>query len=223
VSNKWCLAHRGNTQWGGQVLGEVILFQNANSEARRNAITAMLCNKWRAQNVDLVSSWTLGSVTVANDASLTVGGSKGFAYTATTLGGLGSIASGPNILGVGNFFAGTDGVAGTLTVDADVALADGVNFDIYVDAEGHVSNIEMTGKLTVGGAVLAKVHVPDDVRLAHGNYDVLTAAEITASGPVSLTLDSSEIKKAGARLVYDSSRNAIFLMVYPKALTIFVR
>jgi len=162
-------------------------------------------------------------VTVANNASLTVGGSKGFAYTATTLGGLGSIASGPEILGVTNVLVGAEGEAGTLTIASDVTLADTTHFDIYVGGEGNVSKAEMTGKLTVGGAVSAKVHVPDGVRLAYGDYDVLTATEIATDGPVSLTLDSSDIVKACARLVYDAANNAIVLKVYPKALMIFIR
>ena len=222
VTQKWSLAQRQGYQWGGQVLGEVIMFQNANSEARRNAITAMLCNKWRAQG-EPASVWTLGSVTVADGATLNVGGSKGFAYTAGTLGGLGVITSGPEILGVENVFVGADGTAGTLTVAADVTLANTTHFDIYVDGEGNVSRVAMTGKLTVGGAVSAKLHVPEGVRVAFGEYDVLTASEITASGPVSLSLDDSELMKAAARLVYDSSRNAIVLKVYPKGLMIFVR
>lgn len=225
VSNKWALAHRASNQWGGQILGEVILFEHANTAERRNAITAMLRNKWRDEQSQsaLESSWTLGSVTVANGSSLTVAGADGFAYTATTLGGLGSITSGPEILGVENVFAGAEGVAGTLSVAADVTLADTAHFDIYVDEEGHVSKVEMTGKLTVGGAVSAKVHVPAGVRLAFGDYDVLTASEIAAGGPVALSLDTSELARAAARLSYDVARNTIVLKVYPKALMIFVR
>ena len=76
---------------------------------------------------------------------------------------------------------------------------------------------------TVGSAVSAKVHVPAGVRLAIGDYDVLTATQISLSGPVSLSLDASELTKASARLAYDSSRNAIVLRVYPRALQIIVR
>ena len=225
VSARWSLTRRGSNQWGGQVLGEVILFQTANTEARRNAITAMLCNKWRAQNIDipLESAWTFGALTVAEGSSLTVAGADGFAYTAETLGGLGTINSSCPILGVTNVVLGAEGAAGTLTVAANVSLANTTHFDIYVDGEGHVSKIEMTGKLTVGGTVSGKLHVPERVRLAFGDYDVLTASEIAASGPVSLSLDASELTKAAARLVYDASRNAIVLRVYPKALMIFVR
>ena len=224
VSNRWGLAHRQSNQWGGQILGEVILFEHANTEERRNTITAMLCNKWRAQNIDipLVSAWTFGSVTVGNGSSLTVGCVDGFAYTAETLGGLGTINSSCPILGVTNVVLGAEGVAGTLTVAADVSLANNAHFDIYVDGEGNVSNVEMTGKLTVGGAISAKVHVPAGVRLAFRDYDVLTATEgIATSGPVSLSLDASELTKASARLV--RVNNSIVLRVYPKALMIFVR
>ena len=108
-------------------------------------------------------------------------------------------------------------------VAADVTLANNAHFDIYVDGEGHVSKVEMTGKLTVGGAVSGKVHVPEGVRLAFGDYDVLTATEIALSGPVSLSLDASELEKGAARLVYDAKRDAFVLKVYPKALMIFVR
>ena len=222
VTQKWSLAQRQGYQWGGQVLGEVIMFQNANTPARRNAITAMLCNKWRAQG-EPASVWTLGSVTVAEGSSLTVGGSKGFAYTAGTFGGLGTITSGPDILGVTNVIVGAEETAGTLTVTSAVTLADGAHFDIYVDGEGHVSQVEMTGKLTVGGAVSAKVHVPEGVRLAFGEYDVLTATEIDADSLMSLSLDASEITNAAARLAYDAERNAIVLKVYPKGMMIFIR
>ena len=55
------------------------------------------------------------------------------------------------------------------------------------------------------------------------DYDVLTATQIALSGPVSLSLDASELTKAAARLSYDAERNAIVLRVYPRALTIVVR
>ena len=229
VSNKWCLAHRSNTQWGGQVLGEVIMFQNANSEARRNAITAMLCNKWRAQDVDLVSSWTLGSVTVANDASLTVGGAKGFAYTAGTLGGLGTITSGPAILGVTNVLIGAEETSGypdsALSLTADVTLANDAHIDVYADAEGHISKVEMTGKLTVGGSGTATLHVPDGVEIPYGDHAIVTATSIDVTNPnASWTLDlDGELAKGGAKLVFDPINSKIDIRVYPRGFIVIMR
>ena len=177
---QWALARRMNSQWGGQVLGEVILFQTANTAERRNAITAMLLNKWRGQasQTPLTSSWTLGSVSVANGSSLTVTSSEGFAYTATSLGGNGTVTSVCPILGVQSLAAGSPNVGGTLAVSSDVTVADNAVFDVYIGADGSVGSIAVTGKLTVGGSATVRVHIPEGVRPAFGVYDILTATQI---------------------------------------------
>jgi len=225
VSARWSLTRRGITQWGGQVLGEVILFQTANTEARRNAITAMLCNKWRAQNIDipLESAWAFGALTVAEGSSLTVAGADGFAYTAETLGGLGTINSSCPILGVTNVVLGAEGAAGTLSVAADVTLAAGAFVDVYVDSKGNVSKVAMTGKLTVGGAATVRLHVPDGIKLPYGDYDIMTATSIAADGFNWSVDDTDGAHRGVARARLDSARNAIVLKVYPNSLMIIVR
>ena len=215
VSNKWCLAHRGFNQWGGQVLGEVILFREANTVERRNAITAMLCNTWRAQGMPISSSWTLGSVSVANDASLTVNASDGFAYTATSLGGNGSISSACPILGVQNLAVGSEGVAGTLAVAADVTLEDNAVLDVYIDEEGHVGTVAMTGKLTVGGAATVRVHIPEGVRPEFGEYDLITATQITGySGDWTAQVVEGSLRGT-VSIGYDAQNNKIRLNIRP--------
>ena len=226
VTQKWSLAQRQGYQWGGQVLGEVIMFQNANSEARRNAITAMLCNKWRAQGEPIVSSWTLGSVTVADGATLNVGGSKGFAYTAGTLGGLGTITSGPEILGVTNVLIGAEGTSGdpALSLAADVTLANNAHIDVYASTGG-VSSVAMTGKLTVGGSGSVTLHVPDGANIPYGDYTVVTATSIAvANQNASWTLDlDGELAKGGAKLVFDPLNSKIDIKVYPRGFIVIMR
>ena len=216
VSNKWCLAHRGNTQWGGQVLGEVILFQTTNTVERRNAITSMLLNKWRGQEsqTPLTSSWTLGSLSVANGSSLTVNAVEGFAYTATNLLGNGSIFSACPILGVQRLAAGTAGVGGTLSVAADVTLADNAVLDVYVGEDGNVGKVAITGTLTVGGSGTVVVHVPEGVMPDFGSYDIVTATQF-AGVLGNWTLDASAITRGSVSLGYDAQRGAILLNIRP--------
>ena len=224
VSNKWALARRGSNQWGGQVLGEVILFQTANTAERRNAITAMLCNKWRGQESQdpLTSSWTLGSVSVANGASLAVNAVEGFAYTATSLGGNGSISSVCPILGVEHVAAGSPNVGGTLAVTADVTLADNAVLDVYIGEDGNVGKVAIAGTLTIGGAGTVVVHVPEGVTPEFGSYDIVTATNF--DGDLNgWTLDSSAIPRGSASLSYDAQRGAILLNIRPTGTIVFFR
>ena len=224
VTQKWSLAQRQGYQWGGQVLGEVIMFQNANSEARRNAITTMLCNKWRAQGMPVASSWTLGSVTVAEGATLNVGGSKGFAYTATTLSGLGTITSGPEILGVAHIAAGSADAVGTLSVAADVTTAADAVMDVYFDGDGQPGKVEITGKLTLGGSGSVVLHVPDGVRVEYGEYEIATATSIAVADPsASLTLDASALARGLAKVHVDLETGKVLLRFQPAGMTIIIR
>ena len=223
---QWALARRMSAQWGGQVLGEVIMFQNANTVERRNAITAMLLNKWRGQQSEepLTSSWTLGSVTVANGSSLTVGGADGFAYTATTLGGLGTITSGPKILGVANVVVGAEGTAGTLTLASDVTLASGAFIDVYADDEGHISNVAMTGKLTIGGSGTVRLHVPEGAEIAYGEYTIAAASSIAISDPTaSWTLVADGLQRGKAKVEVDLVGGRVVVRVFPTGLSLIFR
>lgn len=223
---QWALARRMSAQWGGQVLGEVIMFQNANTVERRNAITAMLLNKWRGQQSEepLTSSWTLGSVTVANGSSLTVGGADGFAYTATTLGGLGTITSGPEILGVANVVVGAEGTAGTLTLASDVTLASGAFIDVYADGEGHISNVAMTGKLTIGGSGTVRLHIPEGAEIAYGEYTIAAASSIAISDPTaSWTLVADGLQRGKAKVEVDLVGGRVVVRVFPTGLSLILR
>ena len=225
VSNQWALARRHSNQWGGQVLGEVILFQTANTEARRNAITSMLLNKWRGQQsqTPLTSSWTLGSVAVANGCSLAVNADEGFAYTATSLGGAGSITSTCPILDVEHVAAGTAGEAGTLTVTSDVTIADNAVLDVYIGADGSVGSVAITGTLTVGGSGTVRVHIPDGVRPSLGAYDIVTATQF-AGTPGHWTAEIIEGSIHGTVSVgYDAANGIIRLNINPNGTVIFMK
>ena len=224
VSNKWGLARRGSNQWGGQVLGEVILFQTTNTVERRNAITSMLLNKWRGQEsqTPLTSSWTLGSLSVANGSSLTVNAVEGFAYTATSLGGNGTITSVCPILGVEHVAVGSEGVAGTLSVAADVTLEDGAVLDVYIDKEGHVGSVAMTGKLTVGGSATVLVHIPEGVKPDFGEFDLISATQITGSSgnwTAQVAGWTAQVVEGSIRgtvsVGYDAANNKIRLNIRP--------
>ncbi len=217
VANAWALARRHSNQWGGQVLGEVILFEHANAAERRNAITSMLLNKWRGQQSQepLTSSWTLGSVSVANGSTLAVGGADGFAYTATSLGGTGYISSGPAILGVEHVAVGSEGVAGTLSVAAHVTLEDDAVLDVYIDGEGHVGTVAMTGTLTVGGAATVRVHIPEGVRPDFGEFNLISATQITGySGGWTAQVVEGNLRGT-VSIGYDAENSKIRLNIRP--------
>ena len=219
VSNKWALARRHSNQWGGQVLGEVILFEHANSVERRNAITSMLLNKWRGQqqeeNLPLTSSWTLGSLSVANGSTLTVTAPVGFAYTATGLGGNGTITSACPILGVEHVDVGSEGVGGTLAVAADVTIADNAVLDVYIGEDGSVGKVAMTGKLTVGGSATVRVHIPEGVKPDFGEFDLIAATQITGySGGWTARVVEGELRGT-VSIGYDAEGSRIRLNIHP--------
>ena len=222
VTARWTLARRGQNQLGGQVLGEVILFQTANTAERRNAITSMLLNKWRGQQsqTPLTSSWTLGSLSVANGSSLAVNAVEGFAYTATSLGGAGTISSACPILGVEHVAAGTAGTGGTLAVTSDVTITDNAVLDVYIGEDGSVGTVAITGTLTIGGSGTVRVHVPEGVRPAFGVYDIVTATEF-AGTPGVWTAEVAEGSLHGTVTVgYDAASGKIRLNINPNGMVI---
>ncbi len=223
ISKDWALAKRMSSQWGGQVLGEVILFNEANTEARRNAITAMLCNKWRAEGTPVVPSWTFGSLAVSEGSSLTVGGSKGFAYTATTISGLGSIASGPDLVGVENVVLGSEGKTGTLSFAGDVTIATNAHVDVYVDADARVSNMAVTGRLAFGGPCAVSLHLPAGVRVPVGEYPLFTATKGIEGFAVRWTVAKPAGFKDSAKIVYDAEGKSVLLRIYLDGLSVMIR
>ena len=222
VTARWTLARRGQNQVGGQVLGEVILFQTKNTVERRNAITSMLLNKWRGQQsqTPLTSSWTLGSLSVANGSSLAVNAVAGFAYTATNLVGAGSITSACPILGVEHVAAGTAGTGGTLAVTSDVTIADDAVLDVYIGEDGSVGSVSVTGTLTVGGSGTVRVHIPEGVRPAFGVYDIVTATAFAGTPGVWTAEVADGTLRGTVTVGYDAASGKIRLNINPNGMVI---
>jgi len=159
---------------GGQRLAELLIYNRAISDSERLTVEAYLNWKWfgRKTSNSLFmppAGAAADTVRVAAGASLELGG---FTQNTRALVGSGTVSGGN--LSVTGLVDLSDPDAGTLTLNGDLTLADGVTVQVNPGR-----TVDVNGKLTIGGSGL--IEWPD-APLAVGNtalftYDTLAGAD----------------------------------------------
>ena len=215
----------GGNSGGGCKIAEVILYTRFLTEQERLDTERYLMQKWNcgthpADAAPSVTTLTFNNGTPAvidTDVNMTIG----------TVTGSGSVTKkGTGTATVGSFAQSVSALAlegGSLAVSSGTTIADGAVLDVYIDADGNVvGTASVEGTLTVAGGGTLRVHAPEGVSLAYGDYPIVTATSVAFTNPLAWTVDFPGLKGA-ARVSYNADLGALVLRVYPKALVIFIR
>ena len=193
---------------GGQRLAELLIFNRSISDDERLAVEAYLGWKWFGRSTTNLLYMPLtgasaNTVRVAAGATLELGG---FTQNTRTLVGGGTVSGGN--LSVSSLVDLSDPDAGTLAVNGDLTLADGVTVRVSV---GHT--VDVNGTLTIGGAGL--IAWPDAApavgRTTLFTYDAILGADNLRRW---LSADLQYASRFNMRVYAEGG--AVYVLVRPK-------
>ena len=216
----------GGNSAGGCKIAEVILYTRVLTEQERLDTERYLMAKWNCETHPADKAPTVGTMTFNNGTQAVI--DTDFNMTIGTVAGSGAVVKrGSGTATVGAFAQDVSALSlegGSLAVESNMTLADGAALDVYFDESTNVvGTAAIAGTLTVGGSATVRLHVPEGVELGYGEYEIMTATSVAASGAHWSVDDAGGAHKGVARVGFDSSRNAIILNVGHSGLMIFIR
>jgi len=216
----------GGNSAGGCKIAEIILYTRFLTEQERLDTERYLMAKWNCGTHPADKAPTVGTMTFNNGTQAVI--DTDFDMTIGTVAGSGTVVKrGTGTATVGTFAQNVSSLSlegGSLAVGSDMTLADGAALDVYFDESTNVvGTAAITGTLTVGSSATVRLHVPEGVQLGFGEYDIMTATSVSASGARWTVDDTGVAQKGMVKARLDSSRTAIVLSVGHKGLLILIR
>lgn len=185
-------AYDRTSNGGASYIAEAIGFSNVLSVARRKFIELQLMHKWFDTPAPVWTN-TLDEVTVADGASLVLGGTDALAVS--------------RISG-----------SGSITASAVTGLSE---LSFTSDASGQFSPLSLNGELSFAPAVSVEVVFAGAGEPAFGDHPLLVAANLGETDVRAWTLTTNFSSAYSASLIRQN--NTVLLRIIPKGTVIFLR
>ena len=217
TSSGAAFARYGNTGYGGQQVGEAVVFATTNSVERRQAVSDYLTRKWVDPSFVGSYAWTFASLTVANGSRLELVSDVAERYTVPVFGGAGTIALGGAAGGVTTLVLDD----GQLSVDGDLSLAEGFSTTVGVRGPGECDRLVVDGTLTLPAtAQVALSFVHGATRLT-GEFEIMRATAL--EGAASLAGWSCAELPGGRRVKFRRQGASVYADVRGPGLMLIVK
>ena len=162
LSVAWTLARRSNNEIGGVKIGEVIMFSERNTVAERQALDAYLAKKWFGTGDGYLQAFE--TLAAESGSALRLSLVEGMTASAGTLSGGGTVGVGN--VSTAHVTVGDDpAVAGTLTVDGNLTLANGATLCVDLSSAA-CDKLVVSGWLKLAGTGVVQAElIPGSGRL----------------------------------------------------------